>query len=56
MEECQKYREKKRERRIRDRIRMIGRAKRVARKIMYFQPDNPEARMFVRWIWNDLDN
>jgi len=56
MEEVQKYREKRRERRIRDRLRMIGKARCVARKIMFFEPDNPvEKSMWVQG-WKDLDN
>jgi hypothetical protein len=57
MEEEQKYQEKKGERRIRDRLRMIGKARRYGARYIYDEPDNPtdESR---RWSdgWPDVDN
>lgn len=55
MEEVEKYREKKRERRIRDRLRMIEKAKRYAARYIYWEPDNPliERNRYLGWM--DID-
>ena len=55
MEEVEKYREKKRERRIRNRLRMIARAKRYA-ATFYYEPDNPAIARMWKHEWWDMNH
>jgi len=55
MEDVGKYCEKIRERRIRDKLRMIERARSYAAKYMYYLPDNPAKRRVWAWAWTDIN-